>query len=107
MTLSAIPAAVNSLLGPLVTEYVRKENKKEKDEYYEMLKRTFFISNFNIVKKESLQYPPLEGIRVPIYRWPLIQLPSEKLSGNNHLTYCDIKIFYTRTEDFGNVVQTL
>ena len=80
MVLSAVPSAVRSHLSPLVAE---SANRGRNDEYSATLRRTFFISQFNIVKKESLQFPPLTGIRVPFYKWPLLQLPSEavKLTG--------------------------
>lgn len=80
MPLSAVPGTVRSLLAPLVASFTNN-NTERRDERASMYRRTYFLTQFKIVKKESLLYCPLTDIRVPAYSWPLLNLPSEKLEG--------------------------
>lgn len=81
--LSSIPRSIRFLLGPIVAA-LASNNEERKDRFAATQRRTFVLSQFNIVKKESLGTHPLSEIKIPLYSWPLINLPSSKLAGKNH-----------------------
>lgn len=81
--LSAVPRIARLRLGPLVASLAASDKNEGRDEHAAMHRRTFFLTQFNIIKKESLQFYPLTGMTIPVYGWPLIHLPSAKLDGKN------------------------
>ena len=86
MSISEIPRRVRTLLASLVKSFTENNNER-RDERAAQYRRTFFLTQFKIIHKESILNIPLTDIRVPVYSWPLINLPSRKLR-SNHYTKC-------------------
>ena len=86
ISISEIPRRVRTLLASLVKSFTENNNER-RDERAAQYRRTFFLTQFNIIHKESILNIPLTDIRVPVYSWPLINLPSRKLR-SNHYTKC-------------------
>ena len=80
ISISEIPRRVRTLLASLVKSFTENNNER-RDERAAQYRRTFFLTQFKIIHKESILNIPLTDIRVPVYSWPLVNLPSRKLRG--------------------------
>ena len=81
MKLSSLVKTVRERISAIFQ--INHESKDGKSNEYRGM---FYLSQFNVIKLESILEQPLTDLSVPIISWPLRDLPSENLESN--ISFC-------------------
>ena len=90
MKLSSLVKTVRERISAIFQ--INHESKDGKSNEYRGM---FYLSQFNVIKLESILKRPLTDLSVPIISWPLRDVPSQKLESNiSFLLYLSYLIIY-------------